>query len=168
MSSHIINFAITEQRSPVKYYPPIVGFEIDKPITFWELLELPFLDGLFNVLLHRFGRRSGLKKFTEQYPVPQNIEYKRVEINIDDIVEKTHQIVYEYQRQTGTRPLAILIGHKDYRHLVKQLDFYCPPSYETPIRGDRFLYRGMKIIIAPSIDGMVAIGANEIKDIKLS
>lgn len=163
MNNHIFNFALFPQVQ-VTNYKPICGFRLAALPDFWTLLNLPFLTAVKLLLLHKAGHEDVLKHFSETPPALREVVgYNRVQIDLDDIVEKTYKLIDSYQRlHQGRLPTLMLVGHKDYIDIKNQLAFHMPDSYRAHLRTGSHWYRNMRIVLTRSIDGIVLIGEDEL------
>lgn len=168
MINQIINFNVNPQIQ-VTNYRTIEGYELNSMPSFWDLIQMPILDAIQYWLLNNTSivALSKIDKTFMQWR--ETIGYKQVQIDLKDIVELTSQLVYEYQRSNGQLPTLMIVGHQQWSQ-IQCLKFTVPYDYNANLAmgfndlSPSFWYRGMRVVITNSIDGVLLLGDKELSD----
>jgi hypothetical protein len=143
--------------------------------TFWEILELPFLDAVRQLLLL-------VSKAIGRYAIEPHIEYvdrdplidkyqKIHLIDLEDVILNTAEIVREYQRRTSRRPTLICMGSETYADFACSIHTQFAMNYSSDLHyrdrsGDHRVdswFRGLRVVICPDINGIVVLGGDELE-----
>lgn len=168
MRQQVVQFAIDPQ---FDFQPPIgiPALRWQNTFTFWELLELPFREAIaaWWLLMCRSLGEYAIESYTEFVPVsPQTVGYIRREIDFEEIVEQTHQLMRHYSRRTGLSPTLIVMGQGEHIDFLGAYQTQFPFNYDTNWRGPdgsiSHWYRGMRVVLCPDIEGILVLGEDEL------
>lgn len=165
----IINFTVIPQIQ-VTDYKPIEGYELNPMPSFWDLIQMPMLDAIQFWLINN-TKLAALSKFCKPIPpLRETVGYKQYQIDLDDIVELTSQLIYEYRRSNnGDLPTLMCIGHKQWQQ-IQMIKFTMPYNHNANLamgnndRSPSMWYRGMRVVLINSIDGIVLLGDAELSE----
>jgi hypothetical protein len=112
--------------------------------------------------LYRLLRRFGLLLETEEvntvdYPFMES-NYSVVELDTQDIYEKIHTLVENYRQHQRKMPTHVLLGGRQYTSMLANY----PHTLVVPCELKLSRYRGLKIVIVPWMDGVIALSDDEL------
>jgi hypothetical protein len=98
------------------------------------------------------------------YDMQAVVSYKRVDLNLDDVVRATLEHEQNIYTLTHRKGKYLVVGNKQWMELAKQaadqfVMFPFPPNYRANIhpREHQNMFAGMKIVVVPWIDGLFVL-----------
>jgi len=143
-----IRIAVEDRYNPIRRYEKSV-------VTVWSLSDSHW----FTKLLVK----CGWLKFNAKTEVVDT-SYNVIDVNLDDVVKATMDLMFDYTRRTGERPLHIFMGAKQFSDLQMNVDFQMPQEYVANVYSGEYshapyMWRGMQVHLVPRMDGVLVVGS---------
>ena len=142
-----IRVAVEDRYTPIRRY----GKSIE---TVWLLSESNWFT--------KFLVKCGWLKFNSKTEVIDT-SYNVIDVNLDDVVKATMDLMFDYLARTGERPVHIFMGVKQFSDLKMNVDFQMPQEYIANVYSSEYfhapyMWRGVQVHLVPRMDGVLVVG----------